>query len=79
VGRGGQNGGNCDCAASILRRDMQIRKQRLELELRAGDRFPLHLTEEAKMAQMRLKKETDPKKYFVLVVLVGIFFYVVTN
>ncbi len=31
------------------------------------------------MAQMRLKPETDPKKYFVLAVLVGIFLYVLTN
>ncbi len=31
------------------------------------------------MAQMRLKRETDPKKYFVLAILVGIFFYVLMN
>ncbi len=31
------------------------------------------------MAQSRLKRETDPKKYLVLAVLVGIFFYVLAN
>ncbi len=31
------------------------------------------------MTQMRLKKETDPKKYLLLAVLMGVFIYVLTN
>ena len=57
---------------------VQTRKHRLQLVLWGLEcSQSIGLLEGVFMAHMRMTKESDPKKYVVLAVLIGVFFFLI--